>query len=411
MTDTLFVQFYSKRKSNIYNLLNGFSDTYDLCRQYGDFHWMRDEPDAERWYQYARYAANPLPIDNGTIYLSALDVNHLYQSWVWARENPGIRFIVGGPVASERDIQSPGWDPAYVCVTDPDAIPPNLTLTGESVERWFGVPDFSGPWRLDIPSDIPPGSRIYFSYTLDDACFWHRCIYCNIGCHDSSVVRRRKNMAFEFADLDFDGTKLVRLNTGSVTPRQLRELLPALPTGSGFQYRTFIRAAAPESDALKWAVDACNGNVPKIVMGLGVEFPTRRMLAHVDKGFGPEEIIQCLAVCQASGIVANGNVIVGWNNLTQEDIDELAAFMERVPVNSLRALQLRWLFAHPYTPIHEQFHGSPVSFGPFYEGFSVELDDPAMRDLNRQAVDIFERYAGPKRYKLEGLASVRKKLR
>jgi radical SAM superfamily enzyme YgiQ (UPF0313 family) len=297
-----------------------------------------------------------------------------------------------------------------VRVDDPGAIPPNLTLTGKSVEQWFGVPDFSGRWHLDLPSDIPAGSRIYFSYTLDDACFWSRCIYCNISCHDSSVVRRRQNMAFEFADLPFEGTKLVRLNTGSITPRQLRDLLPALPRGNEFQYRTFIRAATPESTALKAAVDACKGNVPKIVLGLGVEFPTRRMLAHVDKGFGPEEIIQCLEICQEAGIVANGNVIVGWKNLTVEDITELESFVQQIPVGSLRALQLRWLFAHPYTAIHSDYHGKPVTFGPFYEGFSVELDDPKMQALNRRAVDIFEEYAPIKRYKLEGLASIRERL-
>ncbi len=410
MSDTLFMQFYSKRKSAVYNLLNGFSDTYELCRQHGECYWMPDEPDDTRWYQYDRYASRRLPIDRGTIYASALDVNHLYQCWVWAKEHPEIGFIVGGPVASERDIQSPVWDPAYVRVDDPGAIPPNLTLTGKSVEQWFGVPDFSGRWHLDLPSDIPAGSRIYFSYTLDDACFWSRCIYCNISCHDASVVRRRQDMAFEFADLPFEGTKLVRLNTGSVTPRQLRELLPVLPRGNGFEYRTFIRAAAPESAALKAALAACEGGVPEIVLGLGVEFPTRRMLAHVDKGFGPEEIIKCLEVCQEAGIVANGNVIVGWKNLTAEDIIELESFVKRIPMGSLRALQLRWLFAHPYTPIHADYHGKPVTFGPFYEGFSVELDDPKMKALNRRAVDIFEHYAPIKKYKLEGLASVRERL-
>ena len=410
MSETLFVQFYSQRRSRIYNLLNGFSDTYDLCRQHGTFYWMPDEPDESRWYQYDRYASNPLPISRGTMYISVLDVNHLYQCWVWAKEHPEIQFIVGGPVASARDTQSPHWDPAYVCVKDPGAIPANLTITGKSVEQWFGVPDFSGRWHLDIPPDIPPDSRIYFSYTLDDDCFWRRCIYCNISCHDRRFVRRRETLAFEFADLPFDGTKLVRLNTGSITPRQFKALLPILPRGNGFEYRTFIRAAAPENSALKEAVAACNGDVPEIVLGIGVEFPTQRMLDHVDKGFGPDEIIQCLEICQEAGIATNGNVIVGWDNLTTGDITELESFMQQIPVGSFRALQLRWLFAHPFTGIHERYHGKPVTFGPFYEGFSVSLDDPKMVALNRRAVDIFEHYADIKQYRLEGLDAIRTRL-
>jgi hypothetical protein len=410
MSDTLFMQFYSRRKSHIFNLLNGFSDTYDLCRQQGDFYWMRDEPDEANWYQYDIYASKALPISRGTIYVSALDVNHLYQCWVWAKEHPEIRFVVGGPVVSERDTQSPVWDPAYVRVLDPEAIPGNLTLTGKSVEQWFGVRDFSGPWKLEVPAEIQSGSRIYFSYTLDDACFWSRCIYCNIGCHDRRFVRRRTEMAFEFRDLRFNGTKLVRLNTGSITPRQLRELLPILPRGNGFEYRTFMRPAAPENKSLLAALAICKGAVPDIMLGLGVEFPTQRMLAHVDKGFGPDELIQCLEICQRNHIMTNANVIVGWDNLTPADVTELEAFMKRVPTGSFRSMQLRWLYAHPYTAIHDHYHGKPVAFGPFYEGFSVELDEPQMLALNRQATDIFEQYAGIKQYKLEGLKSVRAKM-
>jgi len=410
MTDTLFLQFYSRRKSTIYNLLNGFSDTYDLCRNHGDFVWMKDEPDSRHWYDYDRYAAKPLPISKGTIHVSALDVNHLYQCWVWACQHPDIHFVVGGPVASECDIESPGWDPAYVRVEDPDAIPPNLTLTGKSVEQWFGIDDFPGPWRLEIPTDIPAGSRIYFSYTLDNACFWRRCIYCNIGLHDLRHVRRRRKMDFEFKALDFEGTKLVRLNTGSIEPRLIRELFPALPCGNGFEYRTFMRAADAENRALKEAIIDCGGRFPDMVLGFGVEYPTKRMLAHVDKGFGPDEIIQSMEICSEGGIRANGNAIVGWNNLTQQDVKELESFMKRLPTGAFKNMQLRWLLAHPRTAIHDQYRGRPIRFGPFYEGFSVELDDPQMIELNRQSAEIFEHFASVKQYKLEGLENVRRHL-
>jgi hypothetical protein len=405
MLNTLFMQFFSQRKNTVYNLLNGFSDTYDLCRRHGDFYWMPDEPDDRCWYQYDLYAAKPLPIERGTIYVSALDVNHLYQCWVWAREHPDIRFIVGGPVASERDTQSAGWDPAYVQTTDP--LPENLTLTGKSVEEWFGVPEFTGPWRLDVPADIPAGSHIYFSYTLDNACFWNRCIYCNIGLHDRRNVRRRREMAFEFKNLSFDGTKIVRLNTGSITPRQLRDLLPALPQGKGFEYRTFMRPANSENKALQAAVLACNGKVPDIVLGIGVEFPTRRMLAHVDKGFAPEELIRSLEICVEYGIGVNGNMIVGWDNLTAGDLTELEGFMRQIPERAFKNMQLRWLYAHPYTAVHEHYHGKPIHFGPFYQGFDVELDDLQMVALNQRAVDLIETYAAVKGFKIEGLSSVR----
>ncbi len=408
--DTIFLQFYSRRKSSIYNLLNGFSDTYDLCRKHGDMVWMKDEADAERWYRYDLYAANPLPVSRGTVYVSALDVNHLYQCWVWARENPHIKFVVGGPVATERRRDAGRWEPAYLKVEDYAQLPANIVFTGKSVEEWFGEPDFSGPWRLDLPPDIPAGSRIYFSYTLDNTCFWSRCIYCNIGLHDKSHIRRRMRTDFEFRALPFEGVKLVRLNTGSITPRQIRELFPILPRGNGFQYRTFMRPSAAENRALLDAVAACKGALPDMVLGFGVEFPTRRMLAYVDKGFSPREMLDSLEICRVNGILANGNVIVGWDNLTGEDIAEMERFMAQVPEGSFKNMQLRWLFAHPFTPIHDQRDGEPVRFGPFYEGFSVRLQDARQIELNRRAIDIIEKYASVKGYTMDGLVRVREKL-
>lgn len=408
--ETIFVQFYSRRKSSIYNLLNGFSDTWDLCRRYGDIVWLPDEVDSARWYQYEIYAAKPLPIARGTVYVSALDVNHLYQCWVWAKENPDLKIVVGGPVATERR-RCPGqWEPAYIKVEDYTQMPANLVCTGKSVEEWFGEPEFYGRWRLELPPDIPRGSRIYFSYTLDNTCFWSRCIYCNIGLHDKSRIRRRERLDFEFADLPFEGDKLVRLNTGSITPRQIRDLFPVLPRGKGFQYRTFMRPSAAENEALRTAMSACAGDPPALVLGFGVEFPTQRMLNYVDKGFSPDEMLDSLATCQEHGLLANGNVIVGWDNLTEDDIREMESFMARVPQGSFKNMQLRWLFAHPFTPVHDGRDGEPVRFGPFYEGFSVYLHDAHQLELNRRAIDILEKYAPLKGYTLDGLERVRAKV-
>ena len=36
MQDTLFLQFYNQIKGSYYDLCNGYSDTYDLCRSKGD---------------------------------------------------------------------------------------------------------------------------------------------------------------------------------------------------------------------------------------------------------------------------------------------------------------------------------------------------------------------------------------
>jgi len=63
MKDTLFLQFFNKTKSGYYDLCNGFSDTWDLCRQKGDFFWVEHEPDNDKWYDEQTYMDRELPIN------------------------------------------------------------------------------------------------------------------------------------------------------------------------------------------------------------------------------------------------------------------------------------------------------------------------------------------------------------
>ena len=82
MSDTLFLQFYNDIKGIYFDLCNGFSDTYDLCKSKGDFFWTEHEVDNAKWDQEETYKHRELPIKRGTVYISALYMNHLYQSFV-----------------------------------------------------------------------------------------------------------------------------------------------------------------------------------------------------------------------------------------------------------------------------------------------------------------------------------------
>ena len=147
MQDTLFVQFFSAVRDRYYDLCNGFSDVTALCRQHGDFFWQEHTADPSNWEDETTYN-RPLPMKSGRVFVSAVYAHHLYQTFIWARRYPDIAFVVGGPVAAERGGGADGWKPLYIDVQNPESIPSNLTITGKSVEDWFGVPNFSFPWEL-----------------------------------------------------------------------------------------------------------------------------------------------------------------------------------------------------------------------------------------------------------------------
>jgi len=405
MKDTLFVQFFTRVKHAYVDLCNGFSDVTDLCRQKGEFFWVEHEADRRRWNDESIYLQRKLPFARGTAYVSAVYTNHLYQAYIWARENPALKVVVGGPAAAECRVTEGEWHPVYVKPDPALRWPPNLIATGRSLESWFGVKDFSFPWRLDIPSAIAPQETIYFSYTLDNRCYWRRCIYCNIALHAPELFRERRHINCEFESLDHRGTKRVRLNTGSITPKFLREVLPMLPRRSDLDYRMFIRSGTPETRSLKEALQKMQGRIPDMVLGFGMEFPTNRMLRYAGKGFTTDELLAFLNTCGEYGLRVNANFMLGWNNLTENDIRELAEFMQRIPENVITTAQIRWLLAHPFTTIHDTYEGDPIWVGPFYEGFRVRVSEE-QKALNRKALETVERCSALKHFKVQGLASI-----
>jgi radical SAM superfamily enzyme YgiQ (UPF0313 family) len=407
MKETLFLQFYDQIKNSYFSLCNGFSDTYDLCKSKGDFYWTEHEADRKKWYHEGTYTGRQLPINKGTIYVSAIYINHLYQAFVWAKVYPQIKFVVGGPVAAERMISEGKWNPVYIRVDRNASLPSNFHITGKSVEEWFNVSNFSGKWKLDIPKEVSKRSKIYFSYTLDNGCYWKKCIYCNIALHAREAFRKRKDINCEFKDMDHDGIKIVRLNTGSITPKFLREVLPALPCRQDLDYRMFIRSAKMENKALEEALVKLDGNIPNLVLGFGMEFPSNRMLKYAGKGFSLDELLDFIHLCKKYGLQINANFMLGWNNLIEEDLRELEAFMDKIPADSITTAQVRWLLAHPFAEIHDTYEGEAIKMGPFYEGFRVSVNDD-QKALNRQARDIVSHYSKLKNFKVQGMVTIKK---
>ena len=408
LKDVLFIQFYGQTGSGWFDLCNGFSDTWDLCRSKGDFLWIPMEQNPDQWYDETAYQPISLPIEKGTVHISASYVNHLYQAYLWAMAYPDIQVIVGGPVASERHTGAPGWQSVHFKVET--RLPSNLILTGQSVERFFGVPEFSGRWHLELPPHIPEDGRIYFSYTLENQCYWKKCPFCSIAQHSADHFRKRPFLDLAFTDIDYHGHKIVRLNTGSMTPEHIRQLLPMLPVKPDMEYRFFMRAAAAETRAMKEAVSKMGDSIPDCTLGFGIEFPSNRMWKYLNKGTRMIDVIKTLEFCTETGFKVNANVILGWNNLVDQDIRDLEGFMHRLSGKTVTTLQLRWLFAHPYTPIYDTYDGveNSIRLGPFNCGFHVSIPNHQMT-LNLAAAEIIKDVCRKKGIHLQGYKNLKKR--
>jgi len=145
------------------------------------------------------------------------------------------------------------------------------------------------------------------------------------------------------------------------------------------------------------------------MLGLGIEFPSDRMLKYAGKGSTTAEMLETLRICQENRIRVNGNFMLGWNTLIEVDIRELEDFLVQMPEGSIANMQMRWLFAHPFTEIHDTHQGQAIHLGPFYIGFRTEID-AEQTALNKEAGDIVEKYSRLKHFKLEGMGNIYKHL-
>lgn len=358
--DTLFIQFYNYtgEPHNYYSLQNGFSETYDFCKNKGDFLWLDSSKDII------------LPISSGTVYASVTVVSNLYQIFLLAKEYPNINFIVGGPAVNF---------PYKIKET----LPKNFLMTTKSVEEWFGIENFSGKWKLEIEDHIPKNSLIAFSYFLDNSCYWDKCIFCTYSKRNTN--RYRKNLSFEFTDIKYTGNKIVRITTPTIKPKYIKTIFPILP--EDFKYRIFLRTCKAELESLR---SVGKHNLKNIMFTIGLEFPTSRMWNSMKKGYSQDTAIEILEFLEGRVVV---NFIVGWNNLKKEDLIELEKFMKRMPKKGKKTYYgINNLFAMVGTEIHDSYEKLKDHFvGPFYMGFYPKLSKEQTY-LNSEAKKIILNY-------------------
>jgi hypothetical protein len=386
--DTLFIQFYGKdgvdhdEYTYGYEIQNGFSDTYDFCKNMGDFYWSYHNIGVLQYIKMTNeVGVEDLPINKGTVYICAAYWSHLYKAWLWAKKYPDIKFVVGGPMLT-TDLFSIR-----------EKLPKNLHLIRTSVEEYFKIPMFGHPWKLDIPPDVPDDACIMFVYTIDDSCYWGKCIFCAYSTCKNHV-RRRRRMDYEFQSIEHNGPMVIRLGTESYTADMLKTLTP--PEMEQVRYRTFLRFSKHELNALKTLKE-----FPISWFSTGFEYPSTRMWKYMNKGYNRQDILDTTKFLLDNGIYVTPAIILGWTNLIESDLDELEEFMSELPSSKY----LQWLSLNRLSAIHntELYKTSDIGmefqFGPFYYGYFPKLTEKQL-DLNIRSQEIVLKYTEQKNIKV-----------
>jgi len=373
------VQFVNERitpKHASFCLGNGFSDTWYFCKDKGDFYWATAPKHIEFSTMNDPPIAEDLPITSGTAYVSCFNVVNLFLTYQWAKRYPKVKFVAGGP-----SVRS-----AYYNKND---IPSNLHITDDSVEEYFGIPNLSQKWGLELPNIIKEENPIMFTYAINNTCYNRSCVFCS---HDWSDKKRIKtNLQFEFKDIS--NYKFVFLNFPSVTPQFLLEELPNSPVTNNYKYLIFMRPDKIMNDLLPQVLEKRkqNSNKPDITIVIGIDFLSDRMLNNIRKNHSLKDAETTLKILTTYNIDCSVTSILGWPNLEQNDIEQAKSFLSIPEVKNVQWI-VNQLQAKVNTYIHNEktiFKGVPHYLGPFCVGFDLDLTKE-QRYLNDQVRQLFK---------------------
>lgn len=371
MTNTLFIQFYSKNKYKnsdrfFYEFCNGFSDTYDYCKNIGDLIWVNG-------YDMDNFE---MPFEKGTVYVSSFYLKHLVQASKWADQYPEINFVVGGP---------------SVLIFSGFTKQKNLHLYPGSVEEYFGIENFSYDWKLSLENlsdDIHSNDTIYFTYTIDSSCYWNKCKFCLTH---YGKKRTRENFDLSVIDkIDFDGEKHVRLQSPALKKGIIQKIMPQLKYQPSRMYDLLVRCDYPIYTELEKQLTSYE-TIPNLDIYIGPEFPNDKMLKFMDKGFTVNDVNNTINILKKfENLSFNVCFICVWPNLTKDDVNDLEIFLNNSPC--FRRLIVRQLFCFNRTIMHELFldRRKQLSYeGKIYKGYFPNLTDEE-RKINMQAMKLFK---------------------
>jgi len=381
MSDNLFIQFYNIRNAKrhtCYTFSNGFSEAWSLCKQIGDFYWSDTPQYLENGYMDEEPNVPPPPIEKGNAYVSCFNVINCFIVYKWALEKPNVNFLIGGP-----SVQNLRYNKKQ--------IPKNLKFTTKSVEQYFGVPNFSHKWNLEIP-DIPEKWDIMFGYVTENKCYNNTCIFCS---HYKTDKRTKLNLTYEFKGLFPGRNKIIFITTPSASPKFLKEQLQKMPEGNEYLYLIFVRPDKIIGDMIEDVLIEWEkrNRQPNIRLMMGIDFLSNKMLSYIKSNHTVEDSIKVLKILEKYKVDSIVSTILGWPVLEQEDLKNMKNYLNNEPV--LKSKNLQWLMNELQAKVNCDIHndplykGEPHFIGPFYIGFTPELTKEK-EILNEEARQLFK---------------------
>jgi len=295
-------------------LSNGFSHVYDECKNIGDFFWADLDP--------CKMEESKLPISKGEVFVSCFYPKHVFQAFYWANSYSNLKITIGGPAVRNHLRGFPRTK-----------IPKNIEIkAGMAENELFGKNIHNRTWHLDPPKKMLNYS--IFSYTINRECYWKNCIFCGTrwkglkkdpfqNTLDSLVVPEDKRRRWK-----------IWLVTPCLRPTFIASEFPKVSgyNRENYTFSTHIRADKAIVSALESTLSKCfleNENLP-FDFRVGVEFPSERMLEIIRKGTTTEMMLKTIKTIVRYNCRLRISLIIGWNILTMNDVEEVRTFAQRV---------------------------------------------------------------------------------
>ncbi len=219
---------------------------------------------------------------------------------------PNCQLIIGGGLITSW-LRSPGWQNPFgelfeQMIAGEGELPLLKLLDHDDTQLIHGAPDFDD---LSLNEYLSPG--LIIPYSASSGCYWNRCSFCPEKAEgglysklsSAQVLEDLKQLRHKY------NPTLIHLLDNAVAPALMRQMI-ADPIGT--DWYGFARVSQELSDpdfCLQLRKSGC------VMLKLGIESGSQKVLDEMDKGINLELVEQTLAALRSAGIATYVYLLFG----------------------------------------------------------------------------------------------------